>query len=101
MNQFKIKHDKPTARSEQETIMVYNRELDEWSLYTDNPTHARKWEKHVAPSEYSASSKTYHQDSGELIAIDGKLDDATISIRPKRKMTESEKAEFVARVHGT
>jgi hypothetical protein len=32
-----------TPRSEQETIISYDRELDQWHYYSDVPKHNHKW----------------------------------------------------------
>ena len=32
-----------TPRNEQETIISYDRELDQWHYYSDVPKHNRKW----------------------------------------------------------
>ena len=34
-----------TPRSEQETILSYDRELDQWHYYSDIPKHNRKWKQ--------------------------------------------------------
>lgn len=83
---FEEKKVKPTPRHEQETIITYDKFLDEWHLYTNNPTHARKWEDTaIAPG-----IKYYHEDTGVLIAIDAVID-GTASIRRKREMTAEQK----------
>lgn len=90
MEGFKIKHEEPLPRIDQETTISYDRELDVWSLYTNVPTHARKWEDAVVASDIFFSVKIYHEKTGELIAISGEID-GTASVRKRRELTEEQK----------
>lgn len=92
MKNFAIKYGKPTPLEEQETILTYDKEAGEWGIYTDNPVHARKWEKTVVPSDLYPSSKTYHEKSGELIGLDGRID-GSVHVRARTPLTEGQKAE--------
>ena len=94
---FTIKHGRPSPLDEQETIITYDKALKEWNMFTDNPTHARKYEHLVVPSNGYASSKTYHEETGELIAIDGHID-GNVSVRANRKLTDKQKVELKERM---
>ena len=43
-----VKQDMKTApQEERETIISYDRQTKTWHIYTDEPKHARKYEKYV------------------------------------------------------
>ncbi|MEN2371983.1 hypothetical protein [Lacticaseibacillus paracasei] len=42
-------------RSEQETIISYDRELDQWHYYSDIPKHNRKWRDLVSETHTETS----------------------------------------------
>lgn len=90
MAEFKITHEKPTPRAEQETIITYDKETDEWHFYSDNPVHCKRWEASIIPSDVYCSFKRIHIDDGSLIAIDGKIN-GSVSIRQKKEYSEKEK----------
>ena len=69
--EFAVKTRKPVPLYEQATILTYDSELDEWNFYTDNPDHARKWERLVEPSYTYPSYKAYDATTGELIGLEG------------------------------
>ncbi|MFL2130799.1 hypothetical protein [Ruoffia sp. FAM 20858] len=71
MREFMIKTWQPIPRNEQETVITYDKELDEWSIFTDNPNHARKWERLVEPSYTYPSYKAYDATTGKLIGLEG------------------------------
>lgn len=43
-----IKQMATAPREERETIISYDRQTETWHIYTDEPKHARKYEKYVA-----------------------------------------------------
>lgn len=94
---FEIQKRKPAPYNEQETIIMYDKELDEWNLYTNNPTHARKWEQAIIPSNDYRNSKVYHSVTGDLIEIEGKIN-GSASIRKKKTYTPEQKEAFKKRV---
>ena len=73
MNEFAVKKRKKVPLCEQATILTYDVELEEWNFFTDNPTHARKWEHHVKPSFTYPSWKAYDATTGELIGLEGTI----------------------------
>lgn len=97
MSDFIIKHEKPIPRIEQETNISYDKELDMWSLYTNNPPHARKWEDSVIPSNVYLSQKIYHADTGDLIALSGQIN-GSASVNRKREMTEEQRQAMSVRM---
>lgn len=64
-----------TPQEEQETIITYDRKLDEWNLYTDVPKHARKWRERIIPER-----EIYNESTNQLIGIEGKIK-GNVSIR--------------------
>lgn len=97
MAEFDILRAKPAPRNEQETVITYDREIDQWHIFTDNPVHARKWEGLVSFDDIYGGSKTYHEQTGELIALDGKIL-GTITIRKKTQLSEERKQQLSQRL---
>lgn len=87
--QFSISYQKPAPLDEQETIITYDKAMKEWRVYTNNPTHARKYENSVTAGTNFQNSKTYHSDTGELIAIEGVIN-GSVSIRKKMILSSEE-----------
>lgn len=73
MNEFAVKKRKKVPLCEQATILTYDVELEEWNFFTDNPAHARKWERLVEPSFVYPSYKAYDATTGELIGLEGTI----------------------------
>lgn len=78
-------------RGEQETIITYDVELNEWRFYSDYPKHIRKWGKNVI-----AEREEFYQDGTEKM-LDGIIN-GTVSVRGRSKMTEEQKKEFASRM---
>lgn len=95
--EFKEKTRKPLPRTEQETILTYEPDTDTWHIYTDYPSHARKYEDKVVPSEIYPSEKVYHSDNGNLIALQGTIK-GSVGIRGKVKISEEEKKKRAERL---
>lgn len=82
-----------TPRFEQEALICYDKELDQWHLYSDVPTLNRKWQDKVTPESTIAV-----EENGTVSLIDGYLlEGCSVSIRSPRKLTEEQKAELSAR----
>lgn len=82
-----------TPRHEAEVILNYDRELDQWHLYSDVPTLNRKWQDKVEPE-----STITVEENGTVSLIDGYLlEGCSVSIRSPRKLTAEQKAELSAR----
>lgn len=81
--------DKTVPRSEQETIINYDRETDQWHVYTTVPKHARKYEDKTI-AEGNIPEKIYNAGSDQLIGLNGVID-GTVSVQKKREMSEEQK----------
>lgn len=82
-----------TPKNEAEVILNYDKELDQWHLYSNVPTLNRKWKDKVAPE-----STITVEENGTVSLIDGYLlEGCSVSIRSPRKLTEEQKAELSAR----
>ncbi|MGM7556961.1 hypothetical protein [Aerococcus christensenii] len=76
-----------TPQEEQETIITYDRKLDEWNLYTDVPKHARKWQERIIPER-----EIYNKSTNQLIGIEGKIK-GSVSIR--KPVSDEQKAKML------
>jgi len=81
-------------REEQECLLTYDKELNEWHLYSNVPTLNRKWGHVVEPER-----KEYNS-NGQLVLLEGTVT-GTVSVSKKRKLTEEQKAALAARLNGT
>ena len=81
-----IKQMATAPREERETIISYDRQTETWHIYTDEPKHARKYEKYVAHPQ----RKGYNS-AGQLIMLEGDIDKGTVSISKKVRLTEKQK----------
>lgn len=81
-----IKQMATAPREERETIISYDRQTETWHIYTDEPKHARKYEKYVAHPQ----RKGYNS-AGQLIMLEGDVDKGTVSISKKVRLTEKQK----------
>lgn len=64
-----VKNESWTTSSleERETIISYDRLLDCWHIWTDEPKHARKYEKYI--DEQQPTRKGYNPKSGQLVML--------------------------------
>lgn len=78
---------------ERETIINYDRLLDRWHIWTDEPKHARKYEKYI--DDQQPARKGYNPKTGQLVMLEGDLINVNVIITKKRtyKMTPEQKAE--------
>lgn len=75
-----------TPRTYQEVIISYDREFNQWHLYSDVPTLNRKWQERVSPESLTV------EETGVISKIDGYLlDSSTVNIQKRRTMTEEQK----------
>ncbi|AMY14535.1 hypothetical protein EGO58_00350 [Limosilactobacillus reuteri] len=77
---------KTAPQEERETIISYDRQTETWHIYTDEPKHARKYEKYVTKPQ----RKGYNL-AGQLIMLEGDIDKGTVSISKKVRLTEKQK----------
>lgn len=80
-----------TPRSEQETIISYDRELDQWHYYSDVPKHNRKW------ADLVVKRTQYVEENGTIEIIEGTIQ-GSVSIRKRTVMSEETKSKAVARL---
>ena len=81
-----IKQMATAPREERETIISYDRQTETWHIYTDEPKHARKYEKYVAHPQ----RKGYNT-ARQLIMLEGDIDKGAVSISKKVRLTEKQK----------
>ena len=80
-----------TPRSEQETIISYDRDLDEWHYYSDVPKHNRKW------ADLVDNRTQCVEKNGTIEILEGTIQ-GSVSIRKRTVMSDEAKAKAVARL---
>ena len=80
-----------TPRSEQETIISYDRELDQWHYYSDVPKHNRKW------ADLVEKRTQFVEKDGTIEILEGTIN-GSISIRKHTVMSEEARAKAAARL---
>ncbi|EMT54780.1 hypothetical protein I532_04210 [Brevibacillus borstelensis AK1] len=83
-------------RNEQETVLTFDRETNEWTAYSCVPAHVRRIIA-IAP-DYSVLD---HPESGEPLAVRATLTAKQVRIvtKPKpRELTDEQRAEIAARL---
>ena len=80
-----------TPRSEQETIISYDRELDQWHYYSDVPKHNRKW------ADLAQNRTQYVEKNGTIEVLEGTIQ-GSVSIRKHTAMSEETRAKAAARL---
>lgn len=81
-----------SSLEERETIISYDRLLDRWHIWTDEPKHARKYEKYI--NEQQPTRKGYNPKSGQLVMLEGDLINVNVIITKKRKYTGEQLAKI-------
>lgn len=79
-------------RAEQEAVILYDVELDEWTLFTDYPKLIRRWRDKLDP----ITREEFYHDGTEKM-IEGVIN-GSVSIRGKRKLTKEQKEELAERM---
>lgn len=77
---------KTAPQEERETIISYECLTGTWHIYTDEPKHARKYEKYVTHPQ----RKGYNS-AGQLIMLEGDIDNGKVSIIKKWKLTDEQR----------
>lgn len=80
-----------TPRNEQETILLYDVELDRWEVYSNYALHIRKYKDKVIPKR-----EEFYADGSEKL-IDGIIE-GSVSVRGKIKLTDEERKERAKRL---
>lgn len=79
------------ARSEQETILSYDRELDKLHYYSDVPKHNHKW------ADLVHERTQFVEKNGTIEVLEGTID-GSVSIRKHTVMSEETRAKAAARL---
>jgi len=79
-------------RTEQETIILYDVELDQWEVYSNYPPHIRKYRDKLDPIH---REEFYPDDSEKM--IDGVIH-GSVSVRGKRKITDKQREAMAERM---
>jgi hypothetical protein len=80
-----------TPRNEQETIISYDRELEEWHYYSDVPKHNRKYRDLVQHATMTI------EDNGDISRMEGTIS-GNVVIMKRRTMTDAQRKEAAARL---
>lgn len=79
------------SREEQEVILRYDRQLDEWYYYGDVPALNKKWRQHVIPEKEVVKA------NGTIALLEGKVI-GNVTIAKKRVLSEEQKLKQVERL---
>ena len=80
-----------TSRNEQETIISYDRELDQWNYYSDVPKHNHKW------ADLVQNRTQYVEKNGTIEVLEGTIQ-GIVSVRKRTVMSEETRAKAAARL---
>jgi hypothetical protein len=80
-----------TPRNEQETIISYDRELEEWHYYSDVPKHNRKYRDLVQNATMTI------EENGDITRMEGTIS-GNVLIMKRRTMTDAQRKEAAARL---
>lgn len=80
-----------TPRSEQETIISYDRERDEWHYYSDVPKHNRKWRDLISQPHMTAN------ENGDITLLEGIIH-GSVSIRKPTVISEENRVKAAERL---
>lgn len=75
------------AKSEQETVLVYDYEKNVWEVYSTVPKHIRKLMS-------IGDMKIKESENDRPIAVQGKLSDKQVSMKKIRVLSEETKEKF-------
>ena len=81
-----IKQMATAPREERETIISYDRQTETWHIYTDEPKHARKYEKYVTHPQRKGYNST-----GRLIMLEGDVDIGNVTFGKTSPLTMPQK----------
>lgn len=80
-----------TPRNEQETIISYDRELEEWHYYSDVPKHNRKYRDLVQNPTMTI------EENGDITRMEGTIS-GNVLIMKRRTMTDAQRKEAATRL---
>lgn len=85
---------KVPSREERETVLSWDAETKCWHIYTDEPKHARKYEKYIDDSK---PTRRGYSESEKLVMLEGDLKGANVTVSKKRVMTAEQKQRLAER----
>lgn len=77
-------------RSEQETIISWDKEKRTWHFYSDDPVHIRKWGAAIQPER-----KTFYMDGSPKV-LEGNIN-GSVSVRKHVEISNERRAEMSER----
>ncbi len=80
-----------TPRNEQETIISYGRELDQWHYYSDVPKHNHKW------ADLVHNRTQCVEKNGAIEVLEG-IVQGNVSVRKRTVMSEENRVKMAARL---
>lgn len=83
------KNYKTLSREERETVISWDAETERWHLYTDEPKHARKYEKYI--DDDRPTRRGYNVNGGALSMLEGDLKGVSVQIRKKHQLTPEQR----------
>ena len=84
------KNYKTLSREERETMISWDAETERWHLYTDEPKHARKYEKYI--DDDRPTWRGYNVNGGALSMLEGDLKGVSVQIRQKVVLSKEQRA---------
>ncbi|GKT04445.1 hypothetical protein [Furfurilactobacillus entadae] len=85
-------YEERIPRSEQETIITWDKNERKWYFYSDDPVHIKKWRKHIV----NVRKEELYAD-GSPKSLDGEIN-GNVSVHGKRKMSDEQKTAFAERM---
>ncbi|EOO66489.1 hypothetical protein IKE_03047 [Bacillus cereus VD196] len=79
------------SREEQETTMVFDNSIGQWSVYSTVPKHIRKLTN-------LCELKTLEEEDGRPIAVKGILQEKQVTMKNLRVMTEEQRQKAAERL---
>lgn len=89
-----LKNCEVPSREERETVLSWDALTDCWHIYTDEPKHARKYEKFVDDNK---PTRRGYSKSEKLIMIEGDLKGANVIVSKKPVLSAERKKELAER----
>lgn len=88
------KNYKTLSREERETMISWDAETERWHLYTDEPKHARKYEKYIDNDR--PTRRGYNANNGALSMLEGDLKGVSVQIRKKVVLSKEQREANIA-----
>lgn len=78
------------SREERETVLSWDALSQCWHLYTDEPKHARKYERYIDSDK--PTRRGYSVNGGKLAMLEGDLKGVSVQVRKKTVMSAEQRA---------